>query len=141
MSANRNLADAVRRHTGRELGEQVTVRNYAFGDEGRAGDEAYGDDTTGRVERPDSPHESVPATMGTSGGEDGTERNTGATRPAMTVVLLLPDDHAATANLAGGPNDSPRSRIERTDGAVLAVETFRSQGNGLVEVTAEVVEV
>lgn len=132
------LRSAMRRHAGRrELGEQVTVRNYEFGDEGRAGDDDHGDSDSGRVERAESPHERVPARVRTLERAD-TERTSAATTPSTDLLVYLPDDHPAVENLAGGPDDAPRSRIERERGAPLAVRMVVPQGNGLVEVSAEV---
>lgn len=132
------LASAMRRHAGRrELGEWVTVRNYEFGDEGRTGDDEYGDSDSGRIERANSPHEGVPAKVRTLARGD-TERTSGATTASTDILVYLPDDHAAVENLAGGPDTAPRSVVERERGDELAVRVVVPQGNGLVEATTEV---
>lgn len=128
---SRNLQNTTSR-TLRSLGEQVTVHNY----DREAEVDEYGDQTP--VERPQSPHERVPANVAHT-GQPNTNRDSAATRPEARLTVYMRADHAAVENLAGGPDAAPRSRIERETGETLGVQIVLGQHNGLVEVLTEVV--
>lgn len=125
---SRNLHRGASRRLAR-VGEPAVVRNYT-----RSGTtDEYGDEE--RVERTDSPHETRAVV---EKGTPDTNRDAAATRPANTYTVLLAATSDATANLAGGPADAPRSTVEAA-GRTLGVLDYNEQANGLVECEAEVI--
>lgn len=128
---SRNLSNSGSRSL-RALGEVVEVRNY----ERDGTTDEYGDEQA--AQRGASPHEGVTAVVETR--DPDTNRDSGATRPLTEATIYLDADADAVANLAGGDDEPPRSRVIRSDGTEFLVKATLGQANGLVEAVAEVVQ-